>query len=116
MTIREQADWVSGQWNLVASQKRGNPRRPTAQARPDHPPAWDNDREAVLRRLAKLERWTVQETAFFLRVSTDHVYNLIADGTVTATNVARLPDSIPLYRVDAASVRAFESSRLEGAK
>lgn len=89
--------------------------RPQGHGRPDWPPAWDADRDAVLRRLEQLEKWTVQETAFFLRCSTDHVYHLIQDGSVRAHNIARLPTSIPLYRVYRDSVRAFERSRMEGA-
>lgn len=113
---RLQGDLITGEWNEVTSRPRLTVRGGAQGSRPDYPVAWDNDREAVLRRLAHLEKWTVQETAFYLRVSTDHVYNLIADGTVAARNVARHPASIPLYRVDSASVRAFEADRAEGAK
>lgn len=90
-------------------------REPSAvPARPDYPPAWDNDRPAKLRALERIEKWTVAECAFFLRCSTDHVYHLIYDGSIVAHNIARLPDSVPLYRIESNSVVRWEKSRTEG--
>lgn len=89
--------------------------RATGPKRADWPEAWNADRPAKVRGLERAEKWTVAEAAFWLRCSPDHVLNLIYDGTITAHNIARLPTSVPLYRVSRDSVLAFEKSRAEGA-
>lgn len=62
------------------------------------------------------ERLRVAEVAKILDVTTQHVYNLILDGTLLATNIARNLDTRPDYRVFTSSIRSFLLSRCEGAK
>jgi hypothetical protein len=88
----------------------------TPAARSYWPSAWDKDRAAVIARLLRTEKWTVMEAAFYLRCVPGHITNLIDDGTLTATNTARLPDSRPVWRIYRDKVLAFEKSRIEGAK
>lgn len=62
------------------------------------------------------EKVPVSRAALILSCSTQHVYNLILDGTLLATNIARNLDTRPDYRVFTSSIRSFLLSRCEGAK
>ena len=66
-------------------------------------------------RLPNKEKIRVDEAARCLGCSRSHVFNLIEDGTLDASNIARAGTSKPLYRVFTASVRQFIESRREGA-
>lgn len=82
----------------------------------NEPGFFDPRREEIIAALLKKERWRVDETAYYLRCSFSHVHNLIADGTLTGTNIARLPTSRPLYRIYRDSVLTFERQNTEGAR
>lgn len=80
------------------------------------PAAWEQNREAVLARLSRTEKWTITECAFFLRCSWQHISNLMAVRRIKWINIAAVPGSRPLYRIYRDSVLAFEQSGLEGAE
>lgn len=75
----------------------------------------DADRPQKIAALLNREKWRVDECAYYLRCGIQHIYDLILDGSVAATNIARDPNTRPLYRVMKDSILAFEKSRLEGA-
>jgi hypothetical protein len=75
----------------------------------------DPRRGHIIEALNTKERWRVDEAAYFLRCSERHILYLIEDGTLTATNIARLPDSRPCYRLYRDQIHTFERSRREGA-
>ncbi|GEM_PF-1529462 len=66
-------------------------------------------------RLPNRERMRPDEVAQVLSCGKSHVYELIEDGSLDATNIARASSSRPTYRVFTASVRRFIESRREGA-
>lgn len=85
-----------------------------------YPDPRDNDvtderRPAIIRGLMTRERWRTREVALYLRCAPRLVQLLIADGTLPAINIARLPDSVPCYRVPRDAVLDFERRRTEGA-
>lgn len=85
---------------------------------------WFEDWEPTPAQLASMEdaipktreRVRVAEAAKILGVTSQHVYNLILDGTLPSTNVARHLNTRPEYRVFTAGLRKFISERMEGAK
>ena len=89
-------------------------RAPEAPARSEWPEAWNNDRAATLTRLARLEKWTIAETAFYLRCTCQHVSNLMDCGAIRATNISSVPGGRPLYRVYRESVLAREQAGAVG--
>lgn len=63
------------------------------------------------------ERLRVDEVCMILNCCTpEHVYNLIYDGSLIAVNIARSPNTRPLYRVYSESLRQFLRTRMEGAR
>jgi hypothetical protein len=74
----------------------------------------DPRRAERLLALMQRERWRPDEVAYYLRCSVSAVYEHIDVGNVSATNIAREPNSRPLYRVFRDSVLRFESKRMEG--
>lgn len=80
---------------------------------------WDPTPEELQRAVDAIpkerERIPVSFAARILDCSTQHVYNLIYDGTLPASNIARKPDSRPDYRVWTAGLRKFLTDRMEGA-
>lgn len=61
-----------------------------------------------------LERVPVARAATILGCTTQHIYNLIFDGTLLATNIARSTDTRPEYRVFVKSIAQFIHDRMEG--
>jgi hypothetical protein len=92
------------------------PRQARGERRSDWPAAWDENREATIARLKRAEKWTVQEAAFYERCSTDHILNLIYDGTIVAVNIERQMGRRPLYRITRDSILNLERERTEGAR
>lgn len=59
---------------------------------------------------------TIPETAAVLRCSETHVYNLIADGALTTTDIARDGSRKPKTRVPEDVAREFLAARTTNAK
>lgn len=63
------------------------------------------------RQQARYNDLTVAEVAQLLRVTTTHVYGLIADGELAATDVSRKDARRKTYTVAASEVEAFRARR-----
>lgn len=77
----------------------------------------DPRREQIITAMMRREKWLVVETAYYLRCTRDHIYNLITEGQIDAFNIARRTGdgSRPEWRVVRDSVISFEKRRREGA-
>ncbi len=60
------------------------------------------------------ERVPVSMAATILGCTRQHIHNLIQDGTLAASNIARSSETRPEYRVWVSSIRKFLVDRLEG--
>ena len=66
---------------------------------------------------ANREKLRVDEVCAILNNCTrEHIYNLICDGSILAVNIARDPNTRPLYRIYTSSIRQFLQKRMEGAR